>query len=164
MVILVVKEFYASFRDQEMRKRQCESWDTITMRGEEVSITLKEICEFYDIPYYGKDFLNNTDLNTFEDIEMEDVINYLTQGRVSLKWNNQLKAHKGASGNNEEKLDGMIKWMQGIGLVLQEFTQLNGLRAPNYLPNMFDPSQTHQRTKEEDATSEDEDDMDEQDL
>ncbi|MBA0723473.1 hypothetical protein Golax_004050, partial [Gossypium laxum] len=77
-VILVVQEFYASFRDQETRKRQGESWDTVTLRGEEVLITLREICEFYDIPYYGIDFLDNTDLNTFEDIKMEDVVKYLT--------------------------------------------------------------------------------------
>ncbi|KAH1121010.1 hypothetical protein J1N35_004170 [Gossypium stocksii] len=45
----------------------------------EVSFTPREIYEFYDVPYYGKDFLDNTDLNTFEDIEMEDIVNYLIQ-------------------------------------------------------------------------------------
>lgn len=58
------------------------------VRGEEVLITSREICEFYDILYYGKHFLNEIDLNTFKDIEMKDVVRYLTQGRGT--WNYRL--------------------------------------------------------------------------
>ncbi|MBA0711076.1 hypothetical protein Golax_010308, partial [Gossypium laxum] len=50
-------------------------------RGEEVSITPKEICEFYNAPFYDKDFLSSIDLDKFENIDMKDVIKYLTQGR-----------------------------------------------------------------------------------
>ncbi|MBA0765354.1 hypothetical protein Gotri_014567 [Gossypium trilobum] len=86
VVNLVVQEFYASFRDQEIRKRL--SWDTVTVRGKEVSITPRKICEFYDVPFYSKDFLNNIDLDKLEDIDMEDVIKYLTQDRGT--WNHRL--------------------------------------------------------------------------
>ncbi|MBA0748126.1 hypothetical protein Gogos_004977, partial [Gossypium gossypioides] len=53
-------------------------------RGEEVSITPREICEFYDTLFYDKNFLSGTDLDKFENIDIEDVIEYLTQAQASL--------------------------------------------------------------------------------
>ncbi|MBA0628438.1 hypothetical protein Godav_023163 [Gossypium davidsonii] len=44
-------------------------------------LNLNEICEFYDAPFYSKDFFNNTDLDKFEDIDMDDVMKCLTQDR-----------------------------------------------------------------------------------
>ncbi|KAK5845424.1 hypothetical protein PVK06_001608 [Gossypium arboreum] len=78
-VVSVVQAFYASLRDQEIRKRI--NWETVTVKGEEVPITPRDICEFYDTPFYEKDFLSSTDLNKFENIDMEDVIKYWTQYR-----------------------------------------------------------------------------------
>lgn len=57
-----------------MKKRQGESWDIIMVQVEEVPLSPREICEFYDIPYYEKDILDSIDLNTFESIDMEDVV------------------------------------------------------------------------------------------
>ncbi|MBA0734104.1 hypothetical protein Gogos_018050, partial [Gossypium gossypioides] len=37
-------------------------------KGEEVPITPREICEFYDAPFYDKDFLSSTDLDKFANI------------------------------------------------------------------------------------------------
>ncbi|MBA0638497.1 hypothetical protein Godav_029073 [Gossypium davidsonii] len=45
----------------------------------------EEIYEFYDVPYYSKDFLDNKKLDKFEDIDMEDIIKYLTRRRGT--WN-----------------------------------------------------------------------------
>ncbi|MBA0750733.1 hypothetical protein Gogos_002123, partial [Gossypium gossypioides] len=53
-------------------------------RGEEVPITPKEICEFYDAPFYDKGFLSSIDLDKFKNIDMEDVIKYLTQAQLDL--------------------------------------------------------------------------------
>ncbi|MBA0755092.1 hypothetical protein Gogos_022147, partial [Gossypium gossypioides] len=53
-------------------------------KGEEVSITLREICEFYNSSFYGKDFLSSTDLDKFHHIDMEEFIKYLTQAQVGL--------------------------------------------------------------------------------
>ncbi|MFQ6636536.1 hypothetical protein Gotur_012606 [Gossypium turneri] len=41
------------------------------------------------------------------------------------------------------KLDGMIRWLQETGPVLQEFARMNGLRAPNYPPYMFSLTTNH---------------------
>lgn len=41
--VLVLQEFYASFRDQELRKPYAAISETITVRGEKVPIILREI-------------------------------------------------------------------------------------------------------------------------
>lgn len=51
------------------------------MRGEEVPITLDEIYKFYNIPYYEEYYIDTIDLNKFSNINMEDVMKFLTQGR-----------------------------------------------------------------------------------
>ncbi|KAH1107079.1 hypothetical protein J1N35_010847 [Gossypium stocksii] len=56
------------------------NWDTVTVRSEEVSITPREIFEFYNAPFYNKNFFSSTNLDKFHNIDMEDVIKYLTQG------------------------------------------------------------------------------------
>ncbi|KAH1031826.1 hypothetical protein J1N35_044000 [Gossypium stocksii] len=38
----------------------------------------------------------------------------------------------------------MIGWMQETSPVHQEFAKMNGLCTPNYPPNMFRPTRTHQ--------------------
>ncbi|KAH1097975.1 hypothetical protein J1N35_014896 [Gossypium stocksii] len=72
--------------NQEIRKRI--NWDSITVRSEEVPTTSKELCEFYNAHFYDKDFFSGTGINEFENIDMEDVIKYLTQGRGT--WNYRL--------------------------------------------------------------------------
>ncbi|MFQ6642532.1 hypothetical protein Gotur_017511 [Gossypium turneri] len=66
-------------------------WCVGGTEGEEVPITHREICEFYDVPFYDKDFLSSTDLDKFENINMEDVIKYLTQGKQIMNWNQRRK-------------------------------------------------------------------------
>ncbi|MBA0880362.1 hypothetical protein Goshw_001258 [Gossypium schwendimanii] len=55
--------------------------ETITIRGKEMRVTPREICEFYNAPYYENSFLDNTNLDTFRDIDMDDVVKYLTGGK-----------------------------------------------------------------------------------
>ncbi|MFQ6642960.1 hypothetical protein Gotur_017796 [Gossypium turneri] len=116
-VISVVQEFYASFRDQEIRNRQ--NWDTVTVRGEKVPITPREIYEFYD------------------DIDMKDVINYLSQGKGT--WNRRPDTDLPTNFRNMPNTP--------------EFSRLNGLRAPNCLPDMFGQTQTHHGDEEDKANS-----------
>ncbi|KAH1121674.1 hypothetical protein J1N35_004834 [Gossypium stocksii] len=66
---------------------------------------------------------------------------------ASLKQKDHPKVKKGARGDIDAKLDGMIRWMQETGLLLQEFTRVNGLHAPNYPLDMFSPTSTHQDEK-----------------
>ncbi|MBA0670709.1 hypothetical protein Goklo_029767 [Gossypium klotzschianum] len=67
--------------DQESGRPYDAVWKSITIRGKEVHITHREICEFYNAPYYKYDFLNNIDLTCFKDIDMDKIVNYLTNNR-----------------------------------------------------------------------------------
>lgn len=53
------------------------------LRGKEVHVTFREICEFYDAPYYENNFLENTNLTNFKDINMDNIVNYLSKRRVN---------------------------------------------------------------------------------
>lgn len=61
------------------------------MRGRRVPLTLDELCEFYNVPYYEKYFINNNDLKKFLNINMEDVVKYLTQGKRTWKYRQNTK-------------------------------------------------------------------------
>lgn len=41
----------------------------------------RDICEFYDVLYFTKDFIYETNLNTFKNIYMDDIVKYLTNRR-----------------------------------------------------------------------------------
>ncbi|MBA0876833.1 hypothetical protein Goshw_012885, partial [Gossypium schwendimanii] len=46
---------------------------------------VKATCRFYDSPFYMSDFLENTDLTLYKDINMDNIVNYLTKGRGEWK-------------------------------------------------------------------------------
>ncbi|MBA0855845.1 hypothetical protein Goshw_019979, partial [Gossypium schwendimanii] len=75
------QEFYASVREKESKRPHGYIWEDITVRGEEVHVTLREICKFYNVSYYEAGFLDNIDLDNFKDINMDNIVNYLTKGR-----------------------------------------------------------------------------------
>ncbi|KAH1031538.1 hypothetical protein J1N35_043712, partial [Gossypium stocksii] len=49
------------------------------VRGIEVIVTPREICEFYNVPYYSSDFFESTNLDYFINIDMDNIVNYLTK-------------------------------------------------------------------------------------
>lgn len=52
----------------------------ITVRGKKVSIVPHKTCQYYDASYYTHDHLETLDLFIFKDFNMEDIIDYLTEG------------------------------------------------------------------------------------
>ncbi|MBA0730646.1 hypothetical protein Golax_026020 [Gossypium laxum] len=84
--VLVVQEFYASLQDHETRNTEGHLWESILVRGKEVRVTPRIICDFYNIPYYENDFIDETDLEYFRDIVMDNIIIVLTEGRGEWKY------------------------------------------------------------------------------
>ncbi|MBA0688614.1 hypothetical protein Goari_006387 [Gossypium aridum] len=60
-------------------------WDMVLVRGKEVRVTPYIICDFYNAPYYKNDFIDETDLEYFRDIDL-DSINFLTKGSGEWKY------------------------------------------------------------------------------
>lgn len=56
--------------------------------------------------------------------------------------------------SREAKIDGMIRWLQEMGPILQEFARRKNIRVPIYLPYMFGPTQSHQEGEEQESEEE----------
>lgn len=112
-IIPVVKEFYASLKDLIIRGYG-KVIDDVIVRGEKVPISLTKICEFYNISYYEEDFVDSLDLDKFKNINMEDVVKFLTQGRGSWSY----RPYNGLPTNfNQVIMFSIAKmWMQFIGI------------------------------------------------
>ncbi|MBA0797970.1 hypothetical protein Gohar_008612 [Gossypium harknessii] len=137
-VVPVVQEFYASFRDQESRRPYDIVWETITVSGKEVRVTPREIYEFYYVPYYEYDFLGNTDLTYFKDMDMDN-IERITRNNISdIEW--------------------MIRWIQEIGSIGQEFAMQNRMRISNLPLNKYRSMQFHHQSKAQGSEEEEESD------
>lgn len=67
-------------KEREARRPFNEMRTYVTIRGIDVLVTPRVICQYYDAPYYFYDFLFKIDLCQFESINMEEVI-VLTKGR-----------------------------------------------------------------------------------
>ncbi|MBA0732638.1 hypothetical protein Gogos_016714 [Gossypium gossypioides] len=75
----IVYEFYATLKDRKNHRQQGETITHVTIRGKEVLIAPHELYRFYNALYYSHDYLENIDLFTFEQLDMEGIINYLTE-------------------------------------------------------------------------------------
>ncbi|MBA0643940.1 hypothetical protein Goklo_028182 [Gossypium klotzschianum] len=88
-MVSIVQEFYASLWDKESRNIECHMWDIVPVRGKEVRVTPRIIYDFYNAPYYEKDFIDETDLEYFRDIDMDNIINFLIEGRGEWKYRSE---------------------------------------------------------------------------
>ncbi|MBA0730914.1 hypothetical protein Golax_025984, partial [Gossypium laxum] len=66
--------------DHESRNTDGHIWDIVSERGIEVKVIPQIICDFYNAPYYDQVFIDETDLEYFWDIDMDNIINYLIEG------------------------------------------------------------------------------------
>ncbi|MBA0878586.1 hypothetical protein Goshw_013236, partial [Gossypium schwendimanii] len=79
MLPIIVQEFYASLWDHESRNTEGCIWDMVLVRGKEVRVTPRIICNFYNATYYENDFIDGIDLEYFRDIDMDNSINFLIE-------------------------------------------------------------------------------------
>ncbi|KAH1107070.1 hypothetical protein J1N35_010838, partial [Gossypium stocksii] len=73
-------------KDHESRNIERHIWDIVLVQGKEVRVIPRIICEFYNAPYYENDFINETDLEYFKDLDMDSIINFLTESRDEWKY------------------------------------------------------------------------------
>ncbi|KAH1113990.1 hypothetical protein J1N35_007368, partial [Gossypium stocksii] len=90
VVVLVVHEFYATLRDQESGNTEGHIWDIVPVQGKEVHLTPRIIYDFYNAPYYENNFINETDLKYFRDIDMDNIINFLNEGKGEWKYRSDM--------------------------------------------------------------------------
>ncbi|MBA0650214.1 hypothetical protein Goklo_017662 [Gossypium klotzschianum] len=49
--------------------------------GVNVSVTEMSSCQFYDAPYYYRNYLYKTNLKEFKYIDTEEILRFLTEGK-----------------------------------------------------------------------------------
>ncbi|MBA0550641.1 hypothetical protein Golob_021575, partial [Gossypium lobatum] len=79
------KNFMHLLGTKESKRSEGANWEIIPVQGNELLITPRAICEFYNTPYYESNFLEESDLEYFRDINMDNFMNYLTKGRGEWK-------------------------------------------------------------------------------
>lgn len=112
MVDAIVYEFHASLKDKEKRKQRGEKVICVIVQGKNVSISSREICWYYDSPYYIHDHLETLNLFTFEYFYMEGIINYLTKRRH--KWTLHANTEVPLKFNTAIMFPMAMMWMQFI--------------------------------------------------
>ncbi|MFQ6663062.1 hypothetical protein Gotur_030714 [Gossypium turneri] len=53
----------------------------VKVKGVNVPVTEMDICQIYDVPYYYCDYLYKTDLKEFRNIDTEEMLRFLTEGK-----------------------------------------------------------------------------------
>lgn len=86
---------------------------------------------------------------------------------TSLKRKTTSTIRTGSKGSNIPNIEWMIRWIQEIGLVGQEFARQHGMQVPNLPSNKYGTMQFHQQSeeqgsKEEEGSDEDNEDDDEE--
>ncbi|KAH1082542.1 hypothetical protein J1N35_022303, partial [Gossypium stocksii] len=63
--------------DRESMRPYDAIWEKVLLQGIDVHGIPREICEFYNAPYYELNFVDNSDLEYYKNINMDNIINYL---------------------------------------------------------------------------------------
>ncbi|MBA0611210.1 hypothetical protein Godav_011911 [Gossypium davidsonii] len=129
-VVLIVQKFYTSLRDHESRNTDDHIRDIVSMRGIKVKVTPRIICDFYNAQFYDQDFIDETDLEYFRDINMDKIINYLTEGRE--EWKYRLGTSISTSFNQAIMFPKAKMWIQFMCTRI-----VPTLIVFNYTPDMF---------------------------
>ncbi|MBA0670514.1 hypothetical protein Goklo_025194 [Gossypium klotzschianum] len=118
-----------------VRNTEGHMWDIVPVRGKEVQVTPQIICDFYNAPYYEKDFIDETNLEYFWDISMDNIINFLM-------------------------LIPFTQWMQESEPIFQAFARQNNILVPGYTLDMFGPTNLEQEEEMHEREEEGEDEKD----
>ncbi|MBA0700964.1 hypothetical protein Goari_026891 [Gossypium aridum] len=75
----MVQEFYLALKQREATRAFYEMRSFVKLRGVNVPVTEMSICQFYDVPYYYRDYLYKIDLKEFKNIDMEEILRFLIE-------------------------------------------------------------------------------------
>lgn len=80
-MISLIQEFYASLKHLENNCLKGNIHLDVTVKGKQVDISPRNICEYYNAPYHGDYYLDLVDLKHFSNIGMEHVMSFLIENQ-----------------------------------------------------------------------------------
>ncbi|MBA0624804.1 hypothetical protein Godav_010092 [Gossypium davidsonii] len=81
LIILVVQDFYLALKQREAAKQFYEMHSFVKVKRVNVPVTEMSIFQIYDAPYYYRYYLYKTDLKEFKNIDIEEILRFLTEGK-----------------------------------------------------------------------------------
>ncbi|MBA0792963.1 hypothetical protein Gohar_017408, partial [Gossypium harknessii] len=80
-IIPIVQEFYLPLKEREATRPFYELESFVKVKGFNVLVTERCIYKFYDALYYYYDYVYKTDLNEFRNVDMKEILKFLTEGK-----------------------------------------------------------------------------------
>ncbi|MBA0755126.1 hypothetical protein Gogos_005607 [Gossypium gossypioides] len=77
----MVQKFYLALKQREATRPLYEMCSFMKVKGVNVPVTDMSICHFYDASYYYHDYLYKVDMKEFKNIDMEEILRFLTKGK-----------------------------------------------------------------------------------
>lgn len=77
----MVWEFYLALKQIEAARPFYEMCSFVKVKGVNVLVIEMGICQFYNVPYYYRDYLYKIDLKEFTNIDIEQILIFLTEGK-----------------------------------------------------------------------------------
>ncbi|MBA0597687.1 hypothetical protein Gorai_007487, partial [Gossypium raimondii] len=112
IVIPLVQEFYLALKQKEVTRPFYEMCAVVKVRGVNISVTKRSIFQFYDAPYYYLDYLYKTDLMEFRNIDMEEILRFLMDGKEM--WTYKIGKRTPEAFNQELMIPKAKMWMKFV--------------------------------------------------
>ncbi|MBA0701864.1 hypothetical protein Goari_020382 [Gossypium aridum] len=84
----MVQEFNLALQQREATRPLYEMRSIVKIKGVNVPVTDMSICHFYDVSYYCRDYLYKADMKEFKNIDIEEILRFLTKGKE--RWTYQM--------------------------------------------------------------------------
>ncbi|MBA0736705.1 hypothetical protein Gogos_010219 [Gossypium gossypioides] len=81
LIILVVQEYYLALKQREAARSFYEMRSFVKARGVNVMVTEMSIFQIHDVPYYYRDYLYKIGLNEFRNIDTDEILRFLMEGK-----------------------------------------------------------------------------------
>ncbi|MBA0727521.1 hypothetical protein Golax_000502, partial [Gossypium laxum] len=78
---VVSNGFCRALKEREVTKPFYEIRTFVKVRGVNVLVTERSICQFYDAPYHYHDYLYKTDLKEFKNVDIKETLIFLIEGK-----------------------------------------------------------------------------------
>ncbi|MBA0687175.1 hypothetical protein Goari_014730 [Gossypium aridum] len=80
-IIPIVQEFYLALKQREATEPFYRIWSFVKVRRINVSLIEMSIFQFYDAPYYYRNYLYKTNLKEFKNIGTEKILRFSMEGQ-----------------------------------------------------------------------------------
>ncbi|MBA0776355.1 hypothetical protein Gotri_011360 [Gossypium trilobum] len=149
LIILMVQDFYLTLKQREAARQFYGMHSFVKVKRVNVPVTDMSIFQIYDAPNYYHYYLYKTDLKEFKNIDTEEILRFLTEGKKM--WTYRMGTVIPETFNQELMTPKAKMWMKFAGVPIERMYKT--MNPPRKLLNgdlfkQFVLIQTKQKEKE----------------